>query len=452
MCTEERDFILFKTPKGVMAYLRPQRRRQLLGCAAALTADIMNQAVAVYRLQEEERDRERAERAERAFHSREWIVRRPEFGAYDNLMQELRLEDEPAFRNFVRMDPRLFQEILDRVGPRIAKRDTKWRKAIQPGMRLAITLRYLATGNDYLTMMYFFRVASNTICLIIRQVCDALVEEFGQEVIAAPTTPEEWQPIADQFSQRWQFHHCLGALDGKHIAIKKPNNAGSVYYNYKGFHSIILFALVDADYKFVWIEVGNNGASSDAQIWNRCSLKKYIVDGRIGFPAPTPLPGDDQDMPYFLIGDDAFALETFLMKPFSRRNMERTERIFNYRLSRARRIVENAFGILAHRFRCLLTTMMQRPETVSSIVGACVCLHNMLRMRNPGAHHPQMDHEDDDHQVIDGAWRDGQNLHDMERNRRGGNLASRAARVQRDVLTAYYNSPTGAVAWQNNMV
>ena len=93
------------------------------------------------------------------------------------------------------------------------------------------------------------------------------------------------------------------------------------------------------------------------------------------------------------------------MKPFAHRNMTLEEHIFNYRLSRARRIVENAFGILAHRWRCLLTTMQQQPETVKVIVSACLCLHNVMRVRYPGLQKQDIDREGTDHPVIPGAWR-----------------------------------------------
>ena len=129
--------------------------------------------------------------------------------------------------------------------------------------------------------------------------------------------------------------------------MKCPKQSGSQFYKYKGFHSVILMALVDADYKFTWVEVGRNGSASDAQV---------------------SLTDDDKDMPYFIIADDAFTLRRWPMKPFSMRNMTRTQRIFTYIMSRAQRIVGNAFGILAHRFRCLLTTLQQESKTVTSIV------------------------------------------------------------------------------------
>jgi hypothetical protein len=145
------------------------------------------------------------------------------------------------------------------------------------------------------------------------------------------------------------------------------------------FRAIIFTALVDADYSFIWVEVGANGASSDAQIFNSWELKEAILDGTIDFPAPEPIVEGDQDIPYFIIGDDAFALKTWMMKPYSVRGLSREQRIFNYRLSRARRVVENAFGMLASRYRCRLNVMCQPPDTVSTITLAFCLLHNMLR-------------------------------------------------------------------------
>ena len=100
------------------------------------------------------------------------------------------------------------------------------------------------------------------------------------------------------------------------------------------------------------------------------------------------------------------------MKPYSARNLTREERIFNYRLSRARRVVENAFGILANRFQVLLTTMQHHAETVRLIVKACILLHNVMRSRYPVLQNRLLDRNLQDGQMEPGAWRRGQNLAD----------------------------------------
>ncbi len=271
-------------------------------------------------------------------------------------MTELEVEDPAAFKNFVRVEPAMFWELHNQLGPAIAKQDTFYRKVLHPILRLAITLRFLATGDSYHSLMYGFRVAHNIISCIVLEVCSAIIQD---EVIACPKTSQEWSAIANPFSQKWQFHHALGALDGKHVTIQCPKRGGSLYYNYKGFHSIVLLGLVHADYKFICANVWSNGAASDAQIFADSELKEAIEHYVISFPPAYPLPNDDKDTPYFIIGDNAFSLRTLMMMSYGRRGLPVPERIFNYQFSRARRMVENAFGTLSNRFGCLLITHRQ---------------------------------------------------------------------------------------------
>jgi hypothetical protein len=83
----------------------------------------------------------------------------------------------------------------------------------------------------------------------------------------------------------------------------------------------VLLALVDADCKFLWIEIGGFGSMSDAQIFNDSELKECLVDGTIEFPDSDPIPNDSQNMPYIILCDDAFGLRTYLMKPYSQRGL-----------------------------------------------------------------------------------------------------------------------------------
>ncbi len=178
-----------------------------------------------------------------------WLLRRSAFGQFVHLMVELRIEDPASFQNFVRCDPTMFQEMVDRLTPLICKLDTNYRKVLDPGLKVAIALCYMATRDSFKSLQYDFRVAYNTICLLIAEVNSTIVDTYHEEVIVTPTTPDDWMVIVNTNRRKWQYHHCLGEC-GKHVAIKKPMNAGSYYYNYKNFHSIVLIALVDGDYKF----------------------------------------------------------------------------------------------------------------------------------------------------------------------------------------------------------
>ncbi|XP_014679878.1 PREDICTED: uncharacterized protein LOC106819809, partial [Priapulus caudatus] len=241
----------------------------------------------------------------------------------------------------------MFDELLARLGPRCTKQDTMYRKAMEPGLRIAITMRHLATGDKYASMKFGFRVPHNTMSVLVREVCQAIVDEYKEKVISCPIFAEEGCAVAEMFARSWNVLHACGALDGKHVACRKPANIGSLYHNYKGFFSIVLMGLVDADYKFLWIDVGGHGHMSDSQISNDLELKECLVYGTICLPPADPLPKDDRDMPYLFLADDAFAMRTNMMKSYSMRKITKGQRIYNYRISRRRRVVENAFGILA---------------------------------------------------------------------------------------------------------
>ena len=170
------------------------------------------------------------------------------------------------------MTPRIFMDILERIRPNITKDDSNMRHAIEPGLKLAVTLRYLVTGDSYPSLSYAFRVGASTICLFLPEVCNAITAAFDEEACPGHLDEESWKAVADKFNTRWDMPHTVGALDGKHVAIKKPNRTWSLYHNYKGFFSIPMLALVDAEHKFLWAEVGGKGCMSDAQIFPECDL------------------------------------------------------------------------------------------------------------------------------------------------------------------------------------
>lgn len=389
-----------------------------------------------------------AVKQERRVWTKDWIRRRGELGQYNRLMVELRHEDVPSFVNFMRMTPDMFDEILERILPRITKMTTVMREPLEPGLKLAVTLRHLAAGDKYASQMFGWRVPRSTQTKLVVEVCQAIVDEYQEELMSPPVTPEAWREIADGFYKRWQVPHCLGAIDGKHVRIRQPAHSGSTYHNYKHFYSIVMLAMVDSNYKFIWADIGGRGAASDAQIWNACEMNQIREAGELGVPPPDYLPHDNVDkVPYFWVGDDAFALKDSMMKPFKGSDLTIGEIVFNYRLCRARRIVENAFGILANRFQILLGTMMQMPSTCRLIVKTCMLLHNLMRDRYPGLQNQLIDVEDNDHLIIPGRWRVGRNMLDIEQAN-APNIDTKKGKKLRLLLKHWFSSEVGEVEWQ----
>jgi len=270
--------------------------------------------------------------------------------------------------------------------------------------------------------------------------------------VQVPSDATQWEGIARDFYRRWNFPNVVGALDGKHIVIQKPSNSGSMFYTYKHTFAIQLLALVDADYNFIYVDVGCQGRIGDAGVFHHSSLSKALAQNTLGIPDRTLLPNSSTQCSYTLLADEAFPLTTYLMKPYARRGLTVRERIFNYRLSRARRVVENAFGILAHRFRIFLQPVVLHPSKVTDVVLAAVTLHNFLKQTATNGSSYLGDGEVDVEDVstgtvVQGNWRGDKssrgmvNLLPVRGNQRSN------AKAMRDELADYFVNE-GSVSWQ----
>ena len=125
-------------------------------------------------------------------------------------------------------------------------------------MKLAITLCHLTTGDSYATLQYDLRVARNTISLLVKDVCEALVLVLKNEMIICPLNSDTWHKTAEEFKLCWTVQHACGALVCKHVAIRNPPKSGSIYHNYKGFNCIVLMALVGMKTGWLGLKTGLN--------------------------------------------------------------------------------------------------------------------------------------------------------------------------------------------------
>lgn len=131
-----------------------------------------------------------------------------------------------------------------------------------------------------------------------------------------PSTHEEWLEVSKRYEELWNYPNYVGALDGKHVVLQAPFNSGSEYYNYKGFFSIVLFAVVDADYNFIYADVGCQGRISDGGVFKHSELYKKLARNELNLPEDSNLPDREKKIPYVFLGDEAFALSRNVMRPF----------------------------------------------------------------------------------------------------------------------------------------
>lgn len=274
------------------------------------------------------------------------------------------------------MSIRQFDALLVRVTPLIIKSDT-FRESLKPELRLLVTLRFLGTGNSYICLALDYRIGISTVQGIIKETCSAIWTVLHEEFLNWPDI-SALETISNDFSTKYGFPNCIGAIDGKHCRIQAPPHRGTVNFNFKKFHSIILLAVCDAYGFFIYVDIGAYGSQSDGGVFSNSSLGQGFELQAVPIPKPKLLPRSTIEFAHFIIGDEAFPLSRYLLRPYSGRNLNSEKSIFNDQLAKARNIIECSFGRLANRFRILRTEILAYEDISVSIVQACVVLHNYI--------------------------------------------------------------------------
>lgn len=268
------------------------------------------------------------------------------------------------------------------------------------------------------------------------EVCSAIWEELQPTEMPVPTL-DGYKHIAEDFQRLWNFPHCVGCIDGKHIRLQCPFSSGSTYYNYKQYFSLVLQGVADANAYFIAVDVGDYGRHSDSAVFKESSFGKAFYRNELPLPDPHPLDNSGPDVPYVFLADEAYPLKNNMMRPFPRRDLDNTKRIYNYRHSRARRTVECTFGLMTSKFTCLQGALKVSPKNAQIIVKACCILHNYIRRREGKLYDPQYINKD----------QETAQLNDIPTvNHR----PSQEAMQVRNSYATYFLSESGKLPWQND--
>ncbi|KAG8230426.1 hypothetical protein J437_LFUL015447 [Ladona fulva] len=292
-------------------------------------------------------------------HVNKLFAARNEKGEFQMFFKDL-LSDAKEFFGYFRMTPATFKYILKGIEESITKY-SNFRDCISAEERLAVTLR----------------ISHYAVRNIVYEMCEAIWDGFCKQHLPLPTT-DQWKSIASDFYNKWNFPNCIGCIDGKHVRIRCPKETGSMFFNYKRYFTVVLQGIADANLKFIAVEVGAYGKQSDGGTFSDSNVYQQLEMNTFNISNNENIPSTDISAPFVLLGDDAYPLKTYLLKPYSRVRLNQEERIFNYRLSRARRCVECAFGILTAKWRCLKTELQLDPGKVNIVVKCLCLLHNIL--------------------------------------------------------------------------
>ena len=277
------------------------------------------------------------------------------------------------------MSKATFGTLCEALRQQTEKQDTTFRRCIPLEKRIAIVLFTLATTAEYRTVANLFGVSKSSVCLIVKEVCASITGVLSKRFIRIPQGADMYNNMLS-FERKWGFPNCAGAIDGCHIPIISPTENHTDYFNRKGWHSILLQAVVDANYCFIDTCIGWPGKVHDARV---LANSKFYERGQEG----TLFPDEKRnlggiDVPIVVLGDPAYPLLQWLMKPYP--DNERTtepQKRFNYMLSRNRMVIENAFGRLKGRWRRLQKRVDFDVKDVPALILACCTLHNICEMQ-----------------------------------------------------------------------
>eukprot|EP00795_Rhopilema_esculentum_P005638 gene5638-10859_t len=311
----------------------------------------------------------------------------------------MRVQDHSMYFNYFQMLPSTFDDLLGLVGPSLVRKTTNLGKLLPPQLRMAVASRYLATGESQASLSFNYRIGRSTVCQILDEVPEKILEALSPLSVAQPNTPENWKRLADDFWNLWGFPLFLGALDGKHCVINCPPNSGSAFFNYQGTFSIVFMAVVDGSYMFTFVDIGDFGRQCDSSVFNNSPFGESLNKGRLNIPVHGHLPNTDTK-------------------------------------GHPEKAIKNVLASVA------LHNWLKKHEDTQQVYGRFYCPVGYT------------DYEDSHGILHKGTWRNEVSESGALQNigKMGTNNYSKAAEYYRSLLADYFLSPQGELPWQYDYI
>nr|CAI5863280.1 unnamed protein product [Callosobruchus analis] len=292
------------------------------------------------------------------------------------IRQESRPFDLPQerFIELFRLNKELCLTLIQMVEPYLQDPVLTLRKVSKDIIVLA-ALRFYATGAYQRTIGQDLNLglSQTSVHRCIHKVTDIIDEHLAKLFIKFPNTSRKRQEIKVEFMNKYGFPGVVGAVDGTHIAILKPEVEEHNFINRKGFHSLNVQVVSDESLKILSLNTNYGGSTNDSFIWRNSQIHRYMRHIYENGESNT-----------WLIGDSGYPLQPYLMVPYLNPQLNTLQQAFNKSHSLARNVVERCIGLMKMRFRCLLKERVARyePKFVAKLTTVCAVLHNMCVEEN----------------------------------------------------------------------
>ena len=247
-------------------------------------------------------------------------------------------------------------------------------RPVEDEIKLAIALRVLAGSTRRIDVAQIYGLSKSCISkwffAMLPIIIAALPLSINLEDIEA--NDPKLKSVAQGFKNKSTcgIDKCIGAIDGCAVRIRQPSQDdvqnASNYYNRKGFHALNMQAICDASRRFIWYCCKSAGSTHDSTAFVSTVLYDRLKTGLLNLAATG----------YFLIGDEAYALDDFIMVPFSGTDLEEFKDSFNYYASQLRINIECAFGMLVNKWRILTAALPYKMFNNIMVIRTCLHLHN----------------------------------------------------------------------------
>ncbi len=345
------------------------------------------------------------------FEEEEIPVRKPR--TFRPRINPLEVYDDTQLFDRYRFPRRVILELLDMVRPELVKPTNRNHK-IEPEIQLCAALAYFATGATYLSIGSGLGIGEMSVLRSVHVVSYFFASKLS-EYVRFPSTAADLNAVIYKFYDIAHIPNVVGSVDGSHVPIMRPTEDEHLFVNRKGFHSINVHCICDADLVIREVVVKWPGSSHDSFMWQNSTSARLFEDGTI---------------PYgHLLGDSAYPIRPWLLTPLLNPENEAEEN-YNRAHAKTRNTIERCFGVLKNRFRCLHITggpiRFRKPQKCCAVIAACCVLHNIARrekLADPTVTAEMTDAErqervdDRNHLLYNGAQNDGRRVRQALINR-----------------------------------